>query len=148
MAISTSSSLGLSLIDTSIFTTLQAKIDEESTVRDELKNIVDTLSKQGRLTQSILARIHNVPSGLLVAEVLTPAAQALAEQKLTVSTLQEAASKYPFYKYNNIWQRDIQNLISSLQIQFWLQNGSLISVEDVGGFFNGESTCSPLWIRS
>ena len=49
-------------VDPAIFQHLQEKIDEEGKVREELKEIVQTLEKQGRLTQSILSRIHNTPT--------------------------------------------------------------------------------------
>lgn len=37
-----------------------------------------------------------------------------ADQKATIGQLAEVASKYPYYKYNNIWTRDIQNAVSFL----------------------------------
>ena len=43
----TSSSATSSVVDPAIFGYLQAKIDEESQVREELRNIVQTLEKQG-----------------------------------------------------------------------------------------------------
>ena len=49
-------------VDPAIFQRLQEKIDEEGKVREELKETVQTLEKQGRLTQSILSRIHNTPT--------------------------------------------------------------------------------------
>lgn len=129
---------GASLIDTAIFTSLQQKIDEESEIRDQLKTLVDNLSKQGRLTQSILSRIHNVPSSAIATEVLTPSSQAISQQVATVQTLAAEASKYPFYKWNQLWQRDVQNLISSVQLHRWLETGELVNVEQMGTFFNGE----------
>lgn len=127
-----------SLIDTGIFTSLQTKIDEESEIREELKAIVDTLSKQGRLTQSILSRVHNVPSASIPPEVLTPSKDAIAQQVQTVQKLAATASKYPYYKWHQVWQRDLQNLISSLQLHQWLETGQLATVEQIGSFFNGE----------
>lgn len=129
---------GASLIDTSIFTTLQSKIDDESAIRDELKQIVEALSKQGRVTQSVLSRIHNVPIQSLDQEVLQPAVRAIEEQKNSVVALNAAASKYPFYKYNGMWQRDIQNLISSIQLLHWLREGRLVTIEEVGSYLQGK----------
>lgn len=131
-------STGASLIDTGIFTSLQAKIDEESETREQLKALVDNLSKQGRLTQSILSRIHNVPSSALAREVLDPSKQAIEQQVQTVHALAAEASKYPFYKWSQLWQRDVQQLISSVQLHRWLEAGQLVTVEEIGSFFNGE----------
>ncbi|KAK7897100.1 Translin-1 [Exophiala xenobiotica] len=119
-------------VDPAIFTSLQSKIDEESSIRDELKTYVETLSKQGRLTSSILSRIHNTPSAELERAVLNPASDALAQQAGTVKDLASSASRYPFYKWNTIWQRDIQAVISSMQMVDWLQTGKLVTIEDVG----------------
>ena len=124
-------------VDPAIFTSLQSKIDEESSIRDELKTHVETLTKQGRLTQSILSRIHNTPTAELERAVLNPAYDALAQQAGTVKDLAESASKYPFYKWNTIWQRDIQAVISSMQMLDWLQTGKLVTIESVGQRLGG-----------
>lgn len=125
-------------VDPAIFISLQSKIDEESGIRDELKAFVETLSKQGRLTQSILSRIYNTPTADLEAVVLAPCAEALAEQATTVKILAQSASRYPFYKWNAIWQRDIQTLLSSIQMCDWLRSGNLITLEEVGQRLDGE----------
>ncbi|KIW93410.1 uncharacterized protein Z519_06015 [Cladophialophora bantiana CBS 173.52] len=119
-------------VDPAIFSSLQAKIDKESAIRDELKEIVETLSKQGRVTQSILSRIHNTPTADLEESVLTPCTESLKEQAATVKSLAQAASKYPFYKWNSIWQREIQNVVSNVQMCEWLKSGSLVTLEEVG----------------
>lgn len=129
---------GPSLIDTNIFTTLQSKIDEESETRDELKAIVDTLTKQGRLTASILSRIHNLPTSSLDSEVIKPAETAANEQRVTVQKLAQVASKYPYYKWNQIWQRDLQGLISNVQLVNWLGGGKLVTMEELGSYFDGK----------
>jgi len=71
-------------VDPAIFSSLQAKIDEETAIKDELRNFVDTLSKQGRVTQSILSRVHNTPTAELESSVLAPCADSLREQAATV----------------------------------------------------------------
>ncbi|KAL2429217.1 Translin-1 [Exophiala dermatitidis] len=128
----TSTAASSTHVDPAIFSSLQTKIDEEQAIRDELKTHVDALSKQGRLTQSILSRIHNTPTGELEANVLNPCYDALSEQTKTVKALSESASEYPFYKWNSIWQRDIQTVISSLQLCDWLKSGNLLTLEEIG----------------
>ncbi|KAK5053355.1 hypothetical protein LTR84_002329 [Exophiala bonariae] len=119
-------------VDPAIFSSLQSKIDEETAVRDELRAHVDNIQKQGRLTQSILSRIHNTSTDELNDSVLKPASDALSEQAATVKSLSESASKYPFYKWNSIWQRDIQAVISSIQVSEWLKSGNLATLEEIG----------------
>ena len=36
------------------------------------------------------------------------------EQIETIAKLSEVASQYPYYKYNNLWTRDIQNAVWKL----------------------------------
>ncbi|OAL30617.1 hypothetical protein AYO20_08704 [Fonsecaea nubica] len=119
-------------VDPAIFSSLQAKIDKDTAIRDELKSIVEALSKQGRVTQSILSRIHNTPTEDLAESVLAPCSESLKEQAATVKDLAQAASKYPFYKWNSIWQREIQNVVSNIQMCEWLRSGNLVTLEDVG----------------
>jgi hypothetical protein len=103
-------------------------------LRSKASDALEYLSEEeadqpaGRITQSILSRIHNTPTpqgqifaeqcvtrrltGIAVEEVvLKPSTAAIEQQALTVQQLAEVASKHPFYKYNGIWQRDIQSLV-------------------------------------
>jgi len=60
-----------------------------------------------------------------------------SEQKATIGQLAEVASKYPYYKYNNIWTRDIQNATFAMIFARWLvgkdgKQGELMTIEQVG----------------
>ena len=98
-------------IDPQIFQNLQDKIDEEIKIKEELRDITQTLEKQGRLTQSILSRAQNTPSVDLGTSVLQPAKTSINEQIQTIQRLSTTATKYPFYQWNNLWTRDVQNLV-------------------------------------
>ncbi|KAG7009977.1 translin [Physcia stellaris] len=50
------------MVDPAIFKHLQTKIDEDSAIREELRNILQDLEKQSRSTQSILSRAHSIPA--------------------------------------------------------------------------------------
>lgn len=127
------------LVDPAVFQNLQAKIDEDSSVREELKNILQKLEKQGRATQSILSRVHSIPAAQL-QDTLADAWKSVALQSETISKLGEVASKYPYYKYNNLWTKDIQNAIFAIVLCGWLggfpsegaQSGTLLTIEEVG----------------
>jgi predicted translin family RNA/ssDNA-binding protein len=119
-------------IDPSNFTTHQAKIDEEGLIRDSLRSLIDTLSKQSRLITSILSRMHNTPTASLSTAVLQPCLEPLAQQTTTIRALAAEAGKYPFYKYNGLWAREIQGFISSVQVHHWLGMGKLITLEEIG----------------
>jgi len=121
-------------IDPAIFTTLQTKIDEESSIRDSLRTFTDSLGRQSRLVTSHLSRIHNVPSAALRTQILDPVTPLLQQQAQTVQELARTASQYPFYKYNGLWAREVQTVVQSLQLHEWLLSNTLMSLEDVGKF--------------
>lgn len=84
-------------------------------------------------------------------------------QSETISKLGEVGSKYPYYKYNSLWTRDIQNAVCRLSFNHslhyhaqenqifaivlcgWLggfpnevaQSGKLLTIEEVGEILEG-----------
>jgi hypothetical protein len=50
------------MIDPHIFEDLQAKIDEDAQVKDQIRAILQILERQGRTAQSILSRAHSTPT--------------------------------------------------------------------------------------
>ncbi|KAJ5234974.1 uncharacterized protein N7469_004142 [Penicillium citrinum] len=132
------------MIDQRIFEDLQNKIDEETTVRDELHEIVQTLARKGRSTQAVLARAHSTPSDKL-KPVLDDATASIIAQKEEVARLKSVADKHPFYKYNGLWSRELQNLVASIELCAWLgglsehkgpDSASFMTIEDVGKFLD------------
>ncbi|EAW09799.1 translin [Aspergillus clavatus NRRL 1] len=132
------------MIDNAIFEDLQAKIDEETAVRDELHDIVQTLAKKGRSTQAILARAHSTPSDQL-KPILDAATREIIAQRDEVSRLRAVADKHPFYKYNGVWTRELQNLVTSIELCAWLGgleefkgagSASFLTIEEVGKFLD------------
>ncbi|KAJ9214391.1 hypothetical protein DTO166G4_4015 [Paecilomyces variotii] len=132
------------MIDPSIFESLQEKIDAETAVRDELQDIVQTLARRGRSTQAILSRAHSTPSDQL-KPVLDDATKEILAQKEEVTKLKAIASQHPFYKYNGVWSRELQNLVYSIELCAWLgglseykssTSASFMTIEEVGKFLD------------
>ncbi|KAJ5115404.1 hypothetical protein NUU61_001163 [Penicillium alfredii] len=130
------------MIDHRIFEDLQTKIDEESTVRDEVHDIVQTLARKGRSTQAILSRAHSTPTDQ-VKPILDDALTEILAQKEEVARLKAVADQHPFYKYNGLWTRELQNLVVSIELCAWLgglqehkgpSSASFMTIEDVGKF--------------
>ena len=87
--------------------------------------------------------------------VLAPAQNAINEQIQTVHVLSKTASKHPFYKWNSLWSREVQNLVRKnscvadscswpdemkifyMQFKKWLQSDQLLSLENVGESMDG-----------
>ncbi|KAL4755347.1 hypothetical protein BDW72DRAFT_149 [Aspergillus terricola var. indicus] len=130
------------MIDRAIFENLQAKIDEEAAVRDELRDIVQNLSRKGRSTQAVLSRAHSTPEAQL-QPVLEDATKEILAQKEEITRLKAVADRHPFYKYNGVWSRDLQNLVASIELCAWLgglqefkgsKSASFLTMEEVGRF--------------
>jgi predicted translin family RNA/ssDNA-binding protein len=71
-----------------------------------------------------------------VPNVLTASESAISSQAGTVQLLSTTASKYPFYKWNSIWQHQIQSLLTSLQLLHFLRNNTLITLPEVGNLLS------------
>ncbi|GES61948.1 recombination hotspot-binding protein [Aspergillus terreus] len=131
------------MIDHTIFEDLQAKIDEEAAVRDELHDIVQTLARKGRSTQAILSRAHSTPADQL-KPVLEDATTEIIAQRDEVLRLKSVADKHPFYKYNGVWTRELQNLVASVELCAWLggfeeyksSGSAFLTIEEVGKFLD------------
>ncbi|KAJ5674055.1 hypothetical protein N7462_009494 [Penicillium macrosclerotiorum] len=141
------------MINQRIFEDLQTKIDEETTVRDREGAFEDLHQYPcgqieadatfiGRSTQAILSRAHSTPSDQLKPVLDEAAAEILAE-KQEVLRLKAVADKHPFYKYNGLWSRELQNLVASIELCAWLgglqehkgpSSASFMTIEDVGKF--------------
>ncbi|MCJ1418458.1 hypothetical protein MMC32_004806 [Xylographa parallela] len=111
------------MVNPAIFEDLQIKIDEDSQVREELKNILQVLEKQ-------------------VQSTISDAEKSIHQQIETIARLGHVASKYPYYRYNGIWTRDVQNACFGILLCGWLggmanegnpgQVGKLLTIEEVG----------------
>ncbi|POS86054.1 Translin, partial [Erysiphe pulchra] len=132
-------------IKTEIFDKLQSKIDADVIVREQIKEITQTLERQGRITLSMLSRAHSTPEAQL-QPIISAAENLIRDEIKTVGELANLASKSPYYKYNGIWSRDVQTVIFSIIFCGWLgglgmngkpaSQGKLLSIEECGEILN------------
>lgn len=136
---------GPEMIDPAIFEHLQAKIDEDIQVREEIRGILQCLDRQSRSTHAILSRAHSTPAAQL-STVIQPAEESIGRQLQSIAQLAVVASKYPYYRYNGMWSRDVQNTCFAIVLCTWLggyaradagpQSGRLLTIEEVGEIMN------------
>ncbi|KAJ5290106.1 uncharacterized protein N7443_010359 [Penicillium atrosanguineum] len=139
------------MIDQRIFEDLQAKIDEETTVRDvglrqpflhgHTRPRLIRPSGSGTSKEYLDHGLANPVK--TVKPVLDDAAAEINAQKQEVLRLKAVADQHPFYKYNGLWTRELQNLIASIELCAWLggleehkgsSSASFMTIEDVGKF--------------
>ncbi|KAM0261860.1 hypothetical protein ACHAQJ_002063 [Trichoderma viride] len=144
------------LLDPSIFTSLQSKLEEETEVRDTLSQIVQRLERAVATAQGLLSRVHSTPRSRYPALVAQVEA-AVKEEAVIISDLEKVASEHPYYKYNHRWSRSIQNAIGTTIYCAWLggfpaeaatssesspstskpaEIGRLLTLEEVGAIFS------------
>ncbi|KAE8445699.1 hypothetical protein EG329_012997 [Mollisiaceae sp. DMI_Dod_QoI] len=132
------------MVDQRIFEQLQTKIDEDAEVRDQIRAITQTLERQGRNAQSILSRAHSTPAAN-IQPVLEAAEAAIKEEAESINKLATTTSGSPYYKYNGLWTRDVQNVVFSILLCGWLggmtvhgapEPGRLLTIEEVGQILN------------
>ncbi|KLO89016.1 translin [Fusarium fujikuroi] len=132
------------LLDPSIFSHLQEKLDEETAVRDNLTQIIQRLERAVATAQGLLSRVHSTPRARYPA-LVSQVEDAIKEEVTIVMELNEVASKHPYYKYNSKWARTVQNAIGSAVYTAWLGGlgsdaqpaslGRLLTLEQVGEVF-------------
>ncbi|KAJ5594751.1 uncharacterized protein N7459_000959 [Penicillium hispanicum] len=168
------------MIDQRIFENLQTKIDEETTVRDpraapqspdadtrRLGTVRDCQYPREKGPTCAALRPSqqdggdsadvDIPDCALtdplqtVKPVLDDAAVEILAQKEEVARLKAVADQHPFYKYNGVWSRELQNLVASIQLCAWLGglqehkgegSASFMTIEDVGKFLESMSSIS------
>ncbi|KAK1719348.1 hypothetical protein CaCOL14_005962 [Colletotrichum acutatum] len=132
------------LLDPQIFEHLKNKIEEDQEVRDQMSQTVQKLDRAISYVQGLLSRIHATPRqqyGPFLADV-----QAGIQKEIEViGELQEIASKHPYYKYNQKWNRQVQNAIFTVLLAGWLGGltsdgkpgpiARLLTLEEVGEIF-------------
>lgn len=133
------------LLDPSIFSYLESKIEEESQVRDALTQIVQKLERTVASAQGLLSRVHSTPRARYPA-LVEQVENAVKEQVVIVKELNQVASKHPYYKYNTKWARCVQNVIGTALYCAWLggfgsdskpgELGRLLTLEEVGAIFS------------
>ncbi|KAF5547122.1 translin [Fusarium mexicanum] len=132
------------LLDPSIFSHLQEKLDEETAVRDNLTQIIQRLERAVATAQGLLSRVHSTPRARYPA-LVSQVEDTIKEEVTIVKELNEVASKHPYYKYNSKWARTVQNAIGTAVYTAWLGGlgsdaqpaslGRLLTLEQVGEVF-------------
>ncbi|KAH0492180.1 hypothetical protein TgHK011_007143 [Trichoderma gracile] len=147
------------LLDPSIFASLEAKLEEETQIRDTLAQLVQRLDRSVATAQGLLSRVHSTPRARypqLVAQVES----AVRDEAAIISELDKVASQHPYYKYNYKWTRSVQHAIGTAIYCAWLggfppnssesepsteapsssskeaEIGRLLTLEEVGAIFS------------
>ncbi|KAI9724703.1 MAG: hypothetical protein M1828_003572 [Chrysothrix sp. TS-e1954] len=113
-------------VDPAVFESLQAKIDDDTKVKDEIRDVCHNLDKQVKLTYAVSPAVEQVSTAIV------PAIQS------QISALVAVAYQHPFYKFNQMWTRHMQDAAFAVVLCGWLggfgrgREGGLLTIDDVG----------------
>ncbi|OAA51157.1 Translin family protein [Beauveria brongniartii RCEF 3172] len=87
-----------SLLDPSIFSSLESKLEEETRIRDALTLILQRLERSVGAAQGLLTKVHSTPRASY-PQLVTQLEAAVKDEAVIVAELNELASKHPYYKF-------------------------------------------------
>ncbi|RPA89815.1 Translin [Choiromyces venosus 120613-1] len=127
------------MVDPEIFAAVQEQIESDSQVKEDIREALKKIDKEVRSITSTLSRVHIIPPEHVI-DLTTTADEPIKRLRDGIQGLIDIVKDYPYYKYNGIWSRDIQNVAFLVLFQAWLQRSyapgnaenSLLTIEEVG----------------
>ncbi|KAG0172628.1 hypothetical protein DFQ30_010066 [Apophysomyces sp. BC1015] len=114
----------MAALDLKFFNDLQKSLESESERRDDIRLVVRELDRTCRKLTATLNMIHSDPTGQV--------------PQIEFTEIQERAQKLAalipendYYKYNDLWQRTIQNTVFLAVFKHYLENEELIDIAGV-----------------
>ncbi|KAK9323747.1 Translin [Lipomyces orientalis] len=119
-------------MDLEIFNKCQDSIDRDSEIRENIRNLTKAIDQHVRSILSILSTAHSsVPSSFPTFAART--SKSFQFLKEAIQNLAALASQHPFYKYNALWSRTLQNAAFATFFRDWLVNeGNSYNAYDCG----------------
>ncbi|KAI5820314.1 Translin [Pyronema omphalodes] len=129
-----------SAIDQNIFSTVTEQIDQDLEIRESIREVLKNLDKQLKQISATLSRVHSVPPSE-VPNLITKTQPIFEAAKNDLHELIQKSKPYPYYKYNMMWQREMQNLVFLILLETWLSRvylptetsvNALATIEEIG----------------
>lgn len=111
------------LIAPKIFEALQQTIDDDSAVRDTLKELVQALEKSEKKALAHITNAQSLPQAQLDAALQGIVSTQVAEVRGLLQQLGELASRQPYYKFNGLWTRAMQDAVFIVLLVHWHLGG-------------------------
>ncbi|KAJ2461047.1 Translin-1 [Coemansia sp. RSA 2424] len=120
-------------MDVQVFVDLQDRLDQESTLRESIKDAVKELNKTCRLASAKLAKAHAVPKSQSqeVTDSIKPQFEAIRQN---IGTLVGLIQPVAFYKYHEMWTNAIQSACALVVFAVYLDSARLATPEDIQAY--------------
>ncbi|KAJ1880765.1 Translin-1 [Coemansia sp. RSA 1722] len=117
-------------MDIQIFIDLQDRLDQETTLYEQIKEAVKELHKTCRLASANLSKAHSVPQSQTI-EVVDSAKPQFAQMKQKISELSKLIEPVTFYRYHDMWSNALQTACSLAVFATYLSENRLATPEDI-----------------
>ncbi|KAI8990286.1 Translin [Pilobolus umbonatus] len=108
-------------MDIHFFLDLQQSLENEADIKDDMRNAIKELDRCCRRINAVLNQIHSNPSG----EV--PKVD-FEEVKEKIQRLASLVPEHEFYKYNDLWNRVMQQAVFAVVFKSYLTNGLKVNI--------------------
>ncbi|KAL1894123.1 Translin-1 [Ceratocystis pirilliformis] len=101
------------LLASTIFDDLKARVETDSQTRDDIAQAVQKINASNAFSTGLLTRVHSTPRAKY-PELLTQVEAGIKKDIVNIKELAALASEHPYYKFNFLWNRAIENVIFSI----------------------------------
>ncbi|KAM3956134.1 translin [Aphomia sociella] len=121
--------MGGNILINEIFTQFQKSLDEESELRESIRNISKEVDQLSREILTVLQVIHHDESGINAA--CLKARELFEKARLGYARLKDAVPSTDYYKYHDHWRIMTQRYSFMISLTIWLEAGIMAAHETV-----------------
>ncbi|GJJ70062.1 hypothetical protein EMPS_02411 [Entomortierella parvispora] len=123
-----------SIVDLGFFDAIQSSMENEATVKDNIRSAVRELDRTNRNITAVLNRVHSSPKEQVPA-LCAQARIYFSDIQSHISDLAKIVPSNQYYKYNNLWSGPMQQACFLATLIMYLEHERLITVDELEGFF-------------
>ncbi|KAL5604169.1 hypothetical protein BROUX41_002150 [Berkeleyomyces rouxiae] len=101
------------LLASAIFDDLKARVEADSKTREDIVQAVQKLNASNAFSTGVLTRVHSTPRAKY-PQLLAQAEAGLQKDIANIKELAELASQHPYYKFNFLWGRTMENVVFAM----------------------------------
>ncbi|KAL5598905.1 hypothetical protein BROUX41_003774 [Berkeleyomyces rouxiae] len=101
------------LLASAIFDDLKARVEADSKTREDIVQTVQKLNASNAFSTGVLTRVHSTPR-TKYPQLLAQAEAGLQKDIANIKELAELASQHPYYKFNFLWGRTVENVVFAI----------------------------------
>ncbi|KAG8831894.1 hypothetical protein FRC17_002389 [Serendipita sp. 399] len=118
--------------------TIMETLEEESTLKEKIRDAGSEMEKFIRVMMATLTGIHSTRKDQLES-LLKSNEQALENCKAPIATIAKLIPKHQYWRWKDLYARHIQNLVFIIVLSEYLNSGKLASIQDISDILGLEA---------